>query len=73
MAGKRESYYDEEVISKRQEQIIHLLQSGGWKTGTEIAETLGVTSRTVRHDIALIREIYPSRLEASVRNGYRMK
>ena len=73
MAGKRESYYDEEVISKRQEQIIHILQSGGWKTGTEIAETLGVTSRTVRHDIALIREIYPSRLEASVRNGYRMK
>ncbi len=61
------------MISKRQEQILHILQNGEWKTGTEIAGVLGVTSRTVRNDINAIREMYPDRLEASVRNGYRMR
>ena len=61
------------MISKRQEQILHILQTGEWKTGTEIAGVLGVTSRTVRNDINAIREMYPDRLEASVRNGYRMR
>lgn len=53
--------------------LLGLLQSGVGHTGRELAEHLGVTARTVRHDVDRLRELgYPVEAERGATGGYRL-
>ena len=53
--------------------LLSLLQSRPSRTGTELADRLGVTTRTVRHDIDRLRELgYPVDATRGATGGYRL-
>jgi len=59
--------------SARLLRLLSLLQSSRDWTGTELAERLGVTTRTVRKDISRLRELgYPVEAQVGVAGGYRL-
>jgi len=54
-------------------RLLSLLQSRRDWTGTEIADRLGVTTRTVRNDVERLRELgYPVDARPGVAGGYRL-
>src|SRR5689334_21852396 len=54
-------------------RLLSLLQSRRDWTGTEIADRLGVTTRTVRNDVERLRELgYPVGARPGVAGGYRL-
>src|SRR5690606_8655993 len=54
-------------------RLLSLLGSRPVWTGPELAERLGVTTRTVRRDVDRLREIgYPVRAEQGVGGGYHL-
>jgi predicted DNA-binding transcriptional regulator YafY len=59
--------------SARLLRLLSLLQArAGW-TGPELAERLGVTTRTVRHDVERLRDLgYPVHATPGVAGGYRL-
>jgi len=59
--------------SARLLRLLSLLQArAGW-TGPELAERLGVTTRTVRHDVERLRDLgYPVHGTPGVAGGYRL-
>ena len=59
--------------SARLLRLLSLLQSRRDWTGAELAERLGVTTRTVRKDISRLRELgYPVEAQVGVAGGYRL-
>ena len=59
--------------SARLLRLLSLLQSRPDWTGPELAERLGVTTRTIRNDIGRLRELdYPVDARAGVAGGYRL-
>ena len=59
--------------SARLLRLLSLLQSRRDWTGAELAERLGVTTRTVRKDISRLRELgYPVEAKVGVAGGYRL-
>ncbi len=53
--------------------MLSLLQSRRDWTGTELAERLGVTTRTVRKDVSRLRELgYPVEAQVGAAGGYRL-
>ena len=53
--------------------LLSLLQSRRPRTGAELATRLGVTPRTIRHDVARLRELgYPVEARPGVAGGYRL-
>jgi predicted DNA-binding transcriptional regulator YafY len=53
--------------------LLALLQSRPGRTGTELAARLGVTTRTIRHDIDRLRELgYPVDATRGATGGYRL-
>ena len=53
--------------------LLSLLQTGSARTGTELAERLGVSGRTVRADIERLRELgYPVDATRGAVGGYRL-
>ncbi|BCT77941.1 DeoR family transcriptional regulator [Sinomonas cyclohexanicum] len=53
--------------------LLNLLQSRPVWTGTELAERLGVTTRSIRRDIERLRELgYPVRAEHGTGGGYQL-
>lgn len=54
-------------------RLLSLLQDQRARTGRELADHLGVTDRTLRHDIARLRELgYPINAERGSTGGYRL-
>ncbi|SDJ11117.1 Predicted DNA-binding transcriptional regulator YafY, contains an HTH and WYL domains [Actinokineospora alba] len=54
-------------------RLLSLLQDQRARTGSELADHLGVTGRTLRHDIARLRELgYPIHAERGSTGGYRL-
>ncbi|NHN55440.1 YafY family transcriptional regulator [Calidifontibacter sp. DB0510] len=54
-------------------QLLGLLQSRPVWSGTDLAERLGVTTRSVRRDVDRLRELgYPVEAERGVAGGYRL-
>ncbi|WP_158839734.1 helix-turn-helix transcriptional regulator [Saccharothrix deserti] len=61
------------TVSARLLQVLSLLQARPSWTGQELAERLGVSSRTVRSDIDKLRELgYPVHALPGVAGGYRL-
>jgi len=61
------------TVSARLLQVLSLLQTRPSWTGQELAERLGVSARTVRSDIAKLRELgYPVDALPGVAGGYRL-
>lgn len=59
--------------SARLLRVLSLLQSPREWTGTQLAERLGVTTRTVRNDIERLRALgYPVTASSGPRGGYRL-
>ncbi len=59
--------------SARLLRLLALLQSRRQWTGAELAERLGVTSRTIRNDVERLRELgYPVEAQGGVTGGYRL-
>src|SRR5215467_4102039 len=59
--------------SARLLRLLSLLQARRDWTGAELASRLGVTTRTVRHDIDRVRALgYPVEARPGVAGGYRM-
>jgi predicted DNA-binding transcriptional regulator YafY len=59
--------------SARLLRLLSLLQSRRDWTGTELAQRLGVTTRTVRNDVGRLRELgYPVEARVGVAGGYRL-
>ncbi|WP_432477220.1 helix-turn-helix transcriptional regulator [Nocardioides sp. GXQ0305] len=59
--------------SARLLRLLSLLQSRRDWTGAQLAEGLGVTTRTVRKDVSRLRELgYPVEAEVGVAGGYRL-
>jgi predicted DNA-binding transcriptional regulator YafY len=59
--------------SQRLLRLLSLLQSRGFWSGPELAGALKVTERTVRRDVARLRELgYPVDASAGVAGGYRL-
>jgi len=59
--------------SARLLQLLSLLQSRAEVNGTEAAEKLGVTTRTIRRDVDRLRELgYPVDSDPGVNGGYRL-
>ena len=55
-------------------QLLSLLQTHRHRSATELAETLGVTTRTIRRDVDRLRELgYPVAAFAGVDGGYRLE
>lgn len=53
--------------------LLALLQTGPERSGTELAERLGVSTRTVRHDVDRLRELgYPVDATRGATGGYRL-
>jgi predicted DNA-binding transcriptional regulator YafY len=53
--------------------LLALLQTGQGRTGRELSERLGVSARTVRHDIERLRELgYPVEATRGAVGGYRL-
>ncbi|ASN53276.1 YafY family protein [Sinomonas sp. R1AF57] len=53
--------------------LLNLLQSRPVWTGTELAERLGVTTRSIRRDVERLRELgYPVRAEHGTGGGYQL-
>ncbi|RKS08692.1 putative DNA-binding transcriptional regulator YafY [Nocardiopsis sp. Huas11] len=64
---------DERGTAERVLTLLGLLQQRRVWTGPELAERLGVTSRTVRRDVERLRALgYPVHAEQGVRGGYRL-
>jgi predicted DNA-binding transcriptional regulator YafY len=54
-------------------RLLSLLQARRDWTGTELADRLGVTTRTIRHDVDRLRELgYPVDARPGVAGGYRL-
>ena len=54
-------------------RLLSLLQSRRHRTGPELASRLGVTTRTIRHDVERLRELgYPVEARPGVAGGYRL-
>src|SRR6201996_2568251 len=54
-------------------RLLSLLQARRDWTGAELAERLGVTTRTIRHDVDRLRELgYPVDARPGVAGGYRL-
>ncbi|MBX3313284.1 MAG: YafY family transcriptional regulator [Actinobacteria bacterium] len=54
-------------------RLLSLLQATPTWTGTQLADRLGVTTRTIRNDIARLRDLgYPVEATPGVAGGYRM-
>ena len=52
-----------------------LLESNDWFTGNELALKIGITDRTIRNDMMLLKEImfrYQARIDAIKGKGYRL-
>lgn len=59
--------------SARLLRLLALLQSRRDWTGTELADRLGVTARTIRKDVGRLRELgYPVEAKVGVAGGYRL-
>src|SRR6185437_16179003 len=54
-------------------RLLDLLQSRPTWSGTELADRLGVTTRSVRRDVERLRELgYPVRAEHGAAGGYQL-
>ena len=54
-------------------RLLSLLQSRRLRTGAELSSRLGVTTRTIRHDVERLRELgYPVEARPGVAGGYRL-
>jgi predicted DNA-binding transcriptional regulator YafY len=54
-------------------RLLSLLQSRRPRTGAELSSRLGVTTRTIRHDVERLRELgYPVEARPGVAGGYRL-
>jgi predicted DNA-binding transcriptional regulator YafY len=59
--------------SARLLRLLSLLQARRDWTGSELAARLGVTTRTIRHDVDRLRELgYPVDARPGVAGGYRL-
>jgi len=59
--------------SARLLRLLSLLQSRRDWTGTELADRLGVTTRTIRKDVSRLRELgYPVEAQMGIAGGYRL-
>ncbi|HYY82801.1 MAG TPA: HTH domain-containing protein, partial [Actinomycetes bacterium] len=59
--------------SARLLRLLSLLQARPDRTGPELAERLGVTTRTVRNDVERLRGLgYPVHASPGVGGGYRL-
>ncbi len=71
----RDSWYREEMLetSARLLRLLSLLQARADWSGPELAERLGVTTRTVRNDVERLRGLgYPVHASPGVGGGYRL-
>ena len=54
-------------------RLLSLLQARRPRTGAELPSRLGVTTRTIRHDVERLRELgYPVEARPGVAGGYRL-
>lgn len=60
-------------LTKRQSNILEFLrQKGDWVTGKELSSFLGVSDRTIRSDLEVLRKFIPYAIESSNKFGYRL-
>lgn len=64
-----------EVLTQRQRRLVVLLMTGSsWQTSESLAEQLGVSSKLVKREVAVIRRCAGSRcaIQSSTHRGYRL-
>lgn len=60
-------------MNSRQTNIVEQIASHeSWMKGKELANAMGVTTRTIRSDIEKINSLFPNMVESSTRQGYKL-